>query len=559
MRLESILTTNFLKFRSWDKAFRAPVTLFCGGNEVGKTSVANAISFALTGQPRRGHIEKKKDLAALVSYGERSGNVTLNTSEETPEGDAQNLIFQRNIRTGKCSSPDMDDPFIPVCLDMHKFGSLSSEERRGMLFSDRPSFDLVSNLLKKNFRVPQKLIDSYRSWIEVGFEASLEQLRDDVRGLKGEWKGVTGEMWGAEKGGFWEPKAPIAPSSPEGYEKVVTGIELLTKEVLGESSARSAAAAKIHGAIGQKEVLDKLKASAKLDTDYSEMFTELENRYAAKKKEIKAASSALEGLIHCPGCHRPLAINMRKKTAVLVKDANTSAMELELSLMDKKIKSLSVESRVAEQAREQLQKMQKDIPDVTHEKEIIARCDERIAGFNDMLKTERALKASYENHAKEVAKAEAIDKKAKSIHDKIGALMVLGKAMASDGVPKILGATVLEDINKRLRAHAETTGWRTVRITDDAEIDADGEPYFLLSESAQWKVDAMLTLALAGHSGWDFAILDRLDVLEPKGRGNALKWLAKASADMDSIVVMATLKEAPKIKADWLDVVWMEG
>ena len=129
MKLRSLKTANFLSLDSFAMNFAKPVVLVCGHNEVGKTSIANAVSFALTGLPRRADINKKKDLAHLVTHGKQGGKVLLGV-----EHDGQSLAYERAVISGACSQANVDDQWFQCCLDMHKFSSLSTDERKRLLF-----------------------------------------------------------------------------------------------------------------------------------------------------------------------------------------------------------------------------------------------------------------------------------------------------------------------------------------------------------------------------------------------------------------------------------------
>ncbi len=108
-------------------------------------------------------------------------------------------------------------------------------------------------------------------------------------------------------------------------------------------------------------------------------------------------------------------------------------------------------------------------------------------------------------------------------------------------------AEALRPINDRLRHSAELTGWMQPVIGADMTVTADGRPYALLSESEQWRVDAMLTEAIAQLSGLRLLVLDRLDVLDLPGRSQALAWMYElaAAGELDTAILLATLKALP--------------
>lgn len=174
------------------------------------------------------------------------------------------------------------------------------------------------------------------------------------------------------------------------------------------------------------------------------------------------------------------------------------------------------------------------------------------------------IRESVQHGEQEKAKAADTTQKAKdaaSAHAEVEAYESLAAAFAPDGIPGDLLAEALDPINDRLAQHAVATGWPTVRIDADMAIAANGRQYRLLSESEQWRVDAMVAEALSHISGLRLLVLDRMDVLDLPSRGAALKWLKKLAADgeQDTIIVMATLKADPgKALGDDVGVFWLE-
>jgi hypothetical protein len=152
-----------------------------------------------------------------------------------------------------------------------------------------------------------------------------------------------------------------------------------------------------------------------------------------------------------------------------------------------------------------------------------------------------------------------VEKVAGETHRKISLVQDAADALAADGIRADLLKDALQPINQRMAASAALAGWPAPSITEDMDvIREDGLVYELLSESAQWRMSAVVADAISGMSGLNVLILDRMDVLDLTGRAQALRWVAKLAEDgYETILVMATLKEPPKglpanIKATWL-------
>lgn len=154
--------------------------------------------------------------------------------------------------------------------------------------------------------------------------------------------------------------------------------------------------------------------------------------------------------------------------------------------------------------------------------------------------------------------SDKITAEAKEKHEEILQWMVLEKALAPTGIPLKLTSMATKPINDRLRNSAEITGWPQVMICNDLSIEYGGRNYAMLSESEAWRVDAMLAEALSCEGGVGLFVLDRMDVLSPRNRGILLKWLDTVSIDHETIIVIATLKQAPGKLPKSFSSVWIE-
>ncbi len=146
-------------------------------------------------------------------------------------------------------------------------------------------------------------------------------------------------------------------------------------------------------------------------------------------------------------------------------------------------------------------------------------------------------------------------------HAEVAAWVAIADALSPDGIPGELLSNALKPINDRLRSSAHATAWMKVEISTDMAITADGRPYRLLSESEQWRTDAMIAEAISQLSHLHILMLDRMDVLELSARGDLLGWLADlADADqIETALVFATLKAPPTGLPESITPIWIEN
>ncbi|MBY0417151.1 MAG: hypothetical protein K2W88_03690, partial [Pararheinheimera sp.] len=104
--------------------------------------------------------------------------------------------------------------------------------------------------------------------------------------------------------------------------------------------------------------------------------------------------------------------------------------------------------------------------------------------------------------------------------------------------------------------------WPAVGITPDMELVAGHRSYGLLSESEQWRVQAVITLALAQLSGINLVVLDRFDVLDPVSRVELMEALCDLSDQNQhlQVVMLGTLaKPAAGLPDSYIQQIWLEA
>lgn len=118
----------------------------------------------------------------------------------------------------------------------------------------------------------------------------------------------------------------------------------------------------------------------------------------------------------------------------------------------------------------------------------------------------------------------------------------------------------LTPFNDLLFDLSKAADWKRVSVNAEMEITANARSYRLLSESEQWRCDAVLAIAIANLSGIRFVMLDRFDVLQVSDRGSLLALLDHAVDQLllDSAVVAGTLKAAPNGLSENFHPIWME-
>jgi hypothetical protein len=150
---------------------------------------------------------------------------------------------------------------------------------------------------------------------------------------------------------------------------------------------------------------------------------------------------------------------------------------------------------------------------------------------------------------------------AKSHHDDVVAWDFMADQLTPGGIPADLLNDALEPFNDMLNEYYQIAEWPAVMIDENMEISVGGRAYALRSESEQWRANTLLALAIARISGAKIVLLDRFDVLDLKGRADALYLLDELAetGDVETVVLADTLKAIPAQLPANVQAAWVEA
>lgn len=585
MKIESIQIQNVLGARNIDVATTKPINLFAGFNGAGKSSIQEAVRMALTGESVR--VSLKKEYGQLVSEGEKSGEILIATEEHGS--------FSMCLPSGKGVAP-YDIPALPYILDAQRFASLTHNDRRTFLFGllglSADGQSVVDQLTSKGAQTDK--IEAIRPLLRVGFETAHDEAKGKTREAKGAWRAVTGETYGSNKAETWasnmpsvddaritELEAELVTTQADGETAVSKLAELKTRaQMAAESEAKRAALAEQSGLI--KRITDKLAVDEAGLAEWTE-----------KTEKARAAATGEErvGLVHdlayavdgYAEMLKPFGEMSERERDVLrngndalvayekqygeIKNAGEydpeaksklAECERSLGVYQKSVANGKRDLAQAEAAAEALKTLGEATQAPT-ESEITA-VQAHIAELREHKKAIETTLNSLRND-KRIA-AEAADKtiKAANHHLVVQQWELIADALAPDGIPSKLLADAINPINDRLKDSAEIAEWLPVAIADDMGITYGGRAYALLSESEQWRVDAMIAEAISHMSGVRLMVLDRFDVLDLKGRSDVIYWMDALANDdeIDTALIFGTLKAAPTGLPESFGVHWVQ-
>jgi hypothetical protein len=572
MKFTKIDVSNVLAISRADIEIETPILMVTGGNEAGKSSLADAISMAMLGVPSR--VKHKKDLGQLLHDDSKKGRVTLIDGEE--------ILGQYLLPKGEHTAAEIRGlEFLPYLLRPRSFADLDLKERRAFLFKltkQKNSIEKTAEMMLERGCRPD-LVEEIKPMLRSGFPEASKSAAENATAAKQQFKGLTGDNWGSQQSEGWEVHIPEAPEMPDVSKEAVdaevteftkvnrwieTGIAHVAKlkadiELAKTFGARKAELETAAGLLGRAQ--NKLQA----DRDTLE---ELENAFKVTQSQLSEAQAGSVP-VKCPCCEAELTIKGQTLEKFAGIKANTKVnSDLALSLtnarsaidmMKRTIENDIAAVTTATNAGNDLDAHIKAGTPIVKDG-AIESAEEKLVEYREWCAKQRIKVEAMKQRQELLATAEETNKKAAQHHRDVLDWLKVSEALAPNGIPGEILAAAIKPVNDSLAILSRLAGWKKVVIGEDMEMTAAGRVYGLMSESAQWRIDTLIACAFAQISGLKFVLVDRWDVLDVVGRGQCVALLRElcAMGGLDQAIICGTLKTKPK-DSDTITVKWFEN
>lgn len=578
MKINHLQADNFLRLNLFDVNLDdAVVHLFAGGNEVGKSSVQEAIRFALKGETVR--VSKKGDFKLMIRDGAKSGSVGVRID---------GIDIVRDIKTAKETSSTHSEqlpPFLPFVIDSQHFANMNQDKRRAFLIdltgTKVSGSDISRRMTAKG--VDEKCIEMVLPMLRSGLTATHKEAQSRASEARSKWVGLTGNArYGAQIAASWKPTLPES-FDHKGYLDKSKKLEQM-KATIGQLNIRKGGivanltnAKAVLSEIAEPIVFDQVsltkvnknikngeEALRESEIELKDLNDQL---YNAKAKApvtccecgtlLKVEFTSKPGGERAAVCepYKPLSYDQISEIQSEIFDIGAIASKLTTSLKNLRETASKLElDKVASKNKKQTDDItQKDVDDLEAD---LGDVNDKLIELNDNYGDLNESVAIMRIAAEKIKDADEIERRAQQHHKDVQMWEKAVETLAPDGIPAEILSDTLKPVNDRLRNTANITGWSQVTVDPTMEIVVDSRRYSLLSESARWRADVAIADAISYLSGLGVMVIDRMDVLDLVGRAQFMGWINQVKEEYDTILIFATLKAKPQLpagmKAHWI-------
>lgn len=570
MKLNRIEISNVIGIGRADLDLAKAVMVVSADNAQGKSSIADAISMAFLGKPRR--VDAKKELGQLLHNGAEKGRVSIAFDDNDdgaefrlPKGDHHVSEF-------------VGAEFMPAVLDPQLFARMSDDERRTFLFkltAVKASPKLVGEKLAER-GIDEARIEEILPMMRSGFPAAAKECYARATQAKGVWRSITGSNWGTNVAEDWKAPAPEGKVPTEkdlqaivaNVTKLQADLENGIKFIGQQEELLKASAGRTDRLVKATDIAGLLnRRQAKLEADQAEL-----SKWEAKLPELQDTVTALKGAtvpLKCPCCDETLSmVDGQLVRYVGLKEGTGNMSDAALELTKAKESVNLMRSTVAKDqeaiaeskaAASEVERIKAEEGESVDEGKLqLAR--DKVQEIRDLIAKLRVEFKALEDLKAAAAMVEEKTEKAAEAHATVKAWNAAGDALAPDGIPGELLNDALAPVNQSIAVLSSMCGWGKAVVESDMSITFGGRLYGLCSESEKWRADCLIALAIAQISQLKLVMLDRFDVLDSKSRQRLLGMLLKLDqlGAMDTMIIAGTMKQPMPASPNW-DSIWLQN
>ena len=604
MKVNKIELQNFKCFKNLSLQLDKPINFVFGKNASGKSSIAEALSLALTGRVN-GFSANWKDRVELSRNGSDDFRITLDL-------DGERIIHRAEL---KDCSPKPDTIFkklnvgkdtLVALFDTTHFLSLHPDEKKRIIF-DLLDLKVTKANIKRKLRswlrehpgIVEKyhvnpdedllaVLDNVPDSLDEGYKEAFDERRITKRELK-----------------KLTPYEDLPQVSEDDLKNEIEGLkeELLTlNQRLGERRGiQRYERSKIEDEI--KEIKAEFKRIEKEIQGFkpkkaSQRLSELQGKRDEKAKEVEDLIAEIDSTIdkirelrvrkdsegrlitklrdfdgNCPLFDHPIKCKTKEVISAITElkqresvyeeeirklieeeerlRARYKSREEELSKIDQKISGLKENIRTYEENIKRRGELAEKLEELENR---LNECGDD-PGFEDDIKDRiKEIEAEFKEKEALLLKVQE-NKKRTELSKKLNTLEVLVQAFSPKGIMADLLSKATESLNDTLtKTMKRLTGGRyslEMSINDDVDIHLIDHQrgtrtnIKYASTSERFRAGVVIQAVLSGLTGLRFMLIDGVDILDQENKGFFFNFIKEVRKDFDAILAFCTIGQYP--------------
>ncbi|PSJ16270.1 ATP-binding protein, partial [Nitrosomonas supralitoralis] len=567
MRIDKISSRGTVAIQEVDIDINSPITLVCGANRAGKSSLYNGIRHAFTGVNPSEPLKKNYGLLVNRTDGNNIGFTYVDYNDN-----------QRACITLPNGTHELTEQLplaLPYLLNPSLFAASTTDERRQFLFN-------LGNLRSDGKEVSEKLlkrgcsegdVDEVLPFLKSSFDNAHKHAMSKIKEARANWKATTGEVYGDKKAEGWKAQKPEIDT--EALAVLKGRIITVDDEIEVRSQNMGAIQAEINGVKARNsevvrlrdaaEKIDRIEAKLKKDQQEVIVWIGKVNDARLQTNGITPGSTACK----CPECDTELIFNGKeliKRDGDLHGDDEAAVKlpeyEKTLTMLRNAVANGERDLQAAITAKDQLAVLEKQNGQAPNEDALveIKTKIEALKATRKQLQDELTVLNENINASNEADKQ---TKQAARYHEEAKAWDLIANALSPEGIPSEMLSAALDPINNRITESVKSLGFPgDVYITSDMTIlEDDGKLYSFSSKATKLLIDSMIAEAISHVSGIKFFMCDEFDLLDLPSRSAYLNWLLDLSEsnEIESVILFGTLKSLPSGLPSVISAHWIEG
>jgi hypothetical protein len=545
-----MITIAISNFRGCERAMIecAPVALLGGLNGAGKSSIAQAVGAALSGATLPVAGLGRTAGGVLVRSGAATGVVEV----ASDDGSAVVEWPAAQLRTG--GSPPQASEYA---VGLQSIVTMAAKDRLRVmgeyLRADPTRDELAAALAEKGLGYEQ-VVEAIWTLIEQqGWDGAERVRRERGAEMKGQWRGVTGANYGSKIAATWRPDlAEIVESD------LVAAVSRAQLDRDNAISAQAVSEAERTRLEGEADMLDERREAQRQATAHVEDCNKAFQKARTARQTLPPAEQ--QRTMPCPYCHEPIVLRqdlaetrLERASGARIDDAQLKERRLAIANADG---ALSHNDAALSKARQAEAAAKAAVAQALDAKERIDNWPRAVEAGTDLETAKQVLIRAEQRLAEWRAK-----KQADEIHAKIEGNEIAIQLLGSEG----LRAAKLEKVvdvfvRAQLAPLCEAAGWRAVQVDAGGNIAYSGRPYALLSTSEQYRVRAILAVAMAQLDGSRMVVFDGADILDAPSRSGLFAVIDKAGLPALVTMTAARREQVPDLaNADLGRSYWIAG